>query len=203
MGLLVSDILQQGNMDAQDLTCPVIDQYNFELMQFTDDINGTEMMNDYFNNYYTDILGPPNQEGEQQENAGISSRVNDNKSDDYTHNLRLSKRTTTKNRNVIRKNSQISHKKKRADIAKKGRQSLKLFNQAMTTLQNVIPVRLPKGRKLQKKQILQFAIQYIQFLRECRDGKKDFSERHRFLWREGTTHSTFIDAIEAAATKSR
>lgn len=37
----------------------------------------------------------------------------------------------------------------------KDKQRLKTFNEAMENLQRVIPVRLPKGRKLQKKQTLQ------------------------------------------------
>ncbi|XP_078485254.1 twist-like1b [Ciona intestinalis] len=88
-------------------------------------------------------------------------------------------------------------KKRRSNSAGKERDRLHVFNQALETLQSVMPVRLTEQRKLHKKQTLQLAIRYINFLRGCLDGTRDWKERNRFWCR--TQDEMVIDAIDQAA----
>uniref|UniRef100_H2XX80 BHLH domain-containing protein n=1 Tax=Ciona intestinalis TaxID=7719 RepID=H2XX80_CIOIN len=88
-------------------------------------------------------------------------------------------------------------KKRRSNSAGKERDRLHVFNQALETLQSVIPVRLTEQRNLHKKQTLQLAIRYINFLRGCLDGTRDWKERNRFWCR--TQDEMVIDAIDQAA----
>ena len=67
--------------------------------------------------------------------------------------LRSRKRTLVRHRG--------NEKRKRPNAAMQEKERLKVFNDALETLQRVIPVRLPKGRKLHKKQTLK--------VRNCRD----------------------------------
>lgn len=61
--------------------------------------------------------------------------------------------TTFKKRNSAQVHGR--RRRKRSKAASQEKERLKVFNEALETLQQVLPVRLPKGRKLHKKQTLQ------------------------------------------------
>ncbi|XP_077965927.1 uncharacterized protein LOC120335962 [Styela clava] len=90
-------------------------------------------------------------------------------------------------------------KRRRPNAAIRERERLKIFNDALETLQKAIPVRLPRGRKLHKKQTLTLASCYIRFLRGCLEGQNDWADRHRFLWSAGSQQEDLITTIDAAA----
>ncbi|XP_076813858.1 uncharacterized protein LOC143460291 [Clavelina lepadiformis] len=96
-----------------------------------------------------------------------------------------------------RKQPAESHVVQRPNAAIRERERLKIFNESLEALQKVIPIRLPEGRKLHKKQTLQLACRYIKFLRDCLDGKRDWDDRRRFWC--GTDEDHMIDAIDTAA----
>uniref|UniRef100_H2ZP89 BHLH domain-containing protein n=1 Tax=Ciona savignyi TaxID=51511 RepID=H2ZP89_CIOSA len=90
-----------------------------------------------------------------------------------------------------------SEAKRRRSNYGKEHNSLSVFNQALETLQGVIPIRLTEQKKLHKKQTLQLAIRYINFLRGCLDGSRDWNERNRF-WCQ-SQDEMMITAIDQAA----
>lgn len=96
----------------------------------------------------------------------------------------------------------LTKKIKRRGGAAKERERLYASNNAFEILRDIIPVRLPPGRKLGKKQTLEFALSYIRFLRECIEGKQDFENRHRFIWIVGSEKQEFIEAIDSASSAS-
>uniref|UniRef100_H2ZP87 BHLH domain-containing protein n=1 Tax=Ciona savignyi TaxID=51511 RepID=H2ZP87_CIOSA len=87
-------------------------------------------------------------------------------------------------------------KRRRSNYGKEHNR-LNVFNQALETLQGVIPIRLTEQKKLHKKQTLQLAIRYINFLRGCLDGSRDWNERNRF-WCQ-SQDEMMITAIDQAA----
>uniref|UniRef100_H2ZAW9 BHLH domain-containing protein n=1 Tax=Ciona savignyi TaxID=51511 RepID=H2ZAW9_CIOSA len=87
--------------------------------------------------------------------------------------------------------------KRRRSNCGKERDRLSVFNQALEALQGVIPIRLTEQRKLHKKQTLQLAIRYINFLRGCLDGSRDWDDRSRF-WCQ-SQDEMIITAIDQAA----
>nr|XP_039260137.1 uncharacterized protein LOC120336513 [Styela clava] len=110
--------------------------------------------------------------------------------------------STTSLKRKFEHDEQTSFRKsKKTKTATKEKSRLGVFNQALEALQNIIPVRLPKGRKLHKKQTLEFALKYIKFLHECRESKKDFDDRYRFMYSSGSEEEDFINAIDAAACR--
>uniref|UniRef100_H2ZP90 BHLH domain-containing protein n=1 Tax=Ciona savignyi TaxID=51511 RepID=H2ZP90_CIOSA len=94
-------------------------------------------------------------------------------------------------------NDVTSEAKRRRSNYGKERGRLSVFNQALETLQGVIPIRLTEQKKLHKKQTLQLAIRYINFLRGCLDGSRDWNERNRF-WCQ-SQDEMMITAIDQAA----
>uniref|UniRef100_H2ZP91 BHLH domain-containing protein n=1 Tax=Ciona savignyi TaxID=51511 RepID=H2ZP91_CIOSA len=89
----------------------------------------------------------------------------------------------------------------RPNAAIRERERLKVFNDSLEALQKVIPVNLPEGRKLHKKQTLQLACRYIEFLKAVLDGERDWSERRRF-WCGSDEDLNMIEAIDAAASEN-
>lgn len=69
-------------------------------------------------------------------------------------------------------NENSGRKVMKSKPAVKEKERLKTFNQALEKLQSVIPVKLPEGRKLHKKQTLQVSISN---LREGGTRKKMFN----------------------------
>uniref|UniRef100_F7B554 BHLH domain-containing protein n=1 Tax=Ciona intestinalis TaxID=7719 RepID=F7B554_CIOIN len=103
-------------------------------------------------------------------------------------------------------NSQASGQAKssytvRPNAAIRERERLKVFNDSLEALQKVIPINLPEGRKLHKKQTLQLACRYIRFLKDVLDDKRDWGERRRF-WCGSDADINMIEAIDAAAIKN-
>ncbi|XP_078485079.1 transcription factor protein isoform X2 [Ciona intestinalis] len=103
-------------------------------------------------------------------------------------------------------NSQASGQAKssyavRPNAAIRERERLKVFNDSLEALQRVIPINLPEGRKLHKKQTLQLACRYIRFLKDVLDDKRDWGERRRF-WCGSDADINMIEAIDAAAIKN-
>uniref|UniRef100_H2ZP88 BHLH domain-containing protein n=1 Tax=Ciona savignyi TaxID=51511 RepID=H2ZP88_CIOSA len=94
-------------------------------------------------------------------------------------------------------NDVTSEAKRRRSNNGKERGRLSVFNQALETLQGVIPIRLTEQKKLHKKQTLLLAIRYINFLRGCLDGSRDWNERNRF-WCQ-SQDEMMITAIDQAA----
>lgn len=86
---------------------------------------------------------------------------------------------------------------RRSQAAAKERLRLNSFNRALLELQIVLPIRLPVGRRLHKKKILELAISYINFLQECLMGAKQYEDRHRFMWKSGSEEADFLNTIDS------
>lgn len=91
---------------------------------------------------------------------------------------------------------------KRPRVAARERERLCASNNAFEVLKQLIPVRLPPGRKLGKKQTLEFAVKYISFLRECIDGKQNFEKRHRFMWITDPKEEDLLNVLDSVCTSS-
>nr|CAB3267388.1 Twist-like1a [Phallusia mammillata] len=107
--------------------------------------------------------------------------------------------TAQKRKSDVDSTSSIS-KKRRPNAAGRERQRLRVFNEALEDLQSVIPIRLTQNRKLHKKQTLQLAIRYINFLHGCMNGERQWEERNRFWCK--SEDELMMDAIDAAGEPS-
>lgn len=54
-------------------------------------------------------------------------------------------------------------KKRQENLAVRERERLRLFNGALRRLQGIMPVRLPRGRRLYKKQTIEVGVKVIFF----------------------------------------